>query len=85
MLPGSCKHSASVRTRLTVAEVGGGVDFPNDLSPVRAVDAAVLIIQKVLRQSLIWEKRSNSCVKDKISFKSYIMSLLKQSLLDLWN
>lgn len=42
---------------LTVTEVGAAVDFPDDLSFVRAVDAAVLIVQKVLRQRLIWEER----------------------------
>lgn len=48
------------RQKLTVTEVGAGVNFPHDLSFVRAVDAAILIIQKVLRQSLIWEKRLKS-------------------------
>lgn len=42
---------------LTVTEVGAGVNFPNDLSLVRSVDTSILIVQKVLRQSLIWEKR----------------------------
>lgn len=42
---------------LTVTEVGAGVNFPNDLSLVRSVDASVLIVQKVLRQSLIWDER----------------------------
>lgn len=42
---------------LTVTEVGAAVDFPDDLSFVRAIDAAVLIVQKVLRQGLIWEER----------------------------
>lgn len=37
----------------TVSEVGAGVNFPNDLSLVGAIDAAVLIVQKVLGQQLI--------------------------------
>lgn len=37
----------------TVSEVGAGVDFPDDLSFVGAVDAPLLIVQEVLGQQLI--------------------------------
>lgn len=48
------------KEKLTFTEVGTGVYFPNDLSFLRAIDATVFIVQKVLRQSLTWEERLNS-------------------------
>lgn len=46
---------------LTVSEQGAGVNFPNDLSFVGSVDSSILIVQEVLRQSLIWKERIHWC------------------------
>lgn len=48
------------KQELTFTEVGAGVYFPNDLSFLRAIDATVFVVQKVLRQSLTWEREIQS-------------------------
>lgn len=42
---------------LTFYKVRAGINLPNDLAPMRAIDSTVLIVQEVFRQDLIYIPR----------------------------
>ena len=52
---------------LTFYKVRAGINLPDDLAPMRAIDSTVLIVQEVFRQIfIVYERESRSVVSDSL-------------------